>query len=144
MKELLSKPAWDFNLACQIMDAVHAADLSRVSKEEKQQALVFSFYLGGVKASHLGYSSMVRFLLSAAREMALEGGSELAAIFPIHPDCIRLEEATYFSTVDTAYASTLVQALLDDKNLIGKARPGVTALRKLIDSVYLKASDVAV
>jgi hypothetical protein len=128
LRELSLRPTTE-----QMEDALlmlHAAPLTKLETPLRNEVLAYSYYAAAQTAMGKGMPSIVSFLVATVRKLVAEGGFAFHIPLPL----LRMQEATYFASVDPEYAATILAELNADTLLPPKLKAALPALKRQIDA----------
>eukprot|EP00462_Mataza_sp_D1_P000592 CAMPEP_0175092440 /NCGR_PEP_ID=MMETSP0086_2-20121207/2465_1 /TAXON_ID=136419 /ORGANISM="Unknown Unknown, Strain D1" /LENGTH=1197 /DNA_ID=CAMNT_0016365305 /DNA_START=336 /DNA_END=3929 /DNA_ORIENTATION=- len=115
-----------------LIDYLNSCCLDNFKPEMTAEVLAYSFFGAFQESMFKGYTDLVPFLVETIKSLVATHQLDFAVPFSF----IKLQEATFFESIDTPYAAQCInECFADQATLPAKAKPAVVAVKKNIETV---------
>lgn len=150
LREMLSQPSWSLQEAQSLLKPLHSINLATslpntpAGQEMRNQFLCYSYALGAMEAMNrgAGYAAVASFLVdSVAALVAKLTAAGVAVSMPLPLALLRMQEASYLSSIDAAKSSLLLRDVIAEGGnaLNPRLKAAAAVVKKNVDTIHLAA-----
>ena len=135
LRDFLNQNAWGLEDLQNLIKPLNSVNLLLVSSDLRQQFLIYSYFVGAHIAMNHGYSCIVSFLFESIQTLVSKlQTSGCSVSFPLPIGLCKLQEASYFQSIDCVRSLNLLKEVLSESALNAKYKAAANAVKKAVET----------